>query len=131
MGRDPGYRSDGKKKSRLWLEGGRPARLKPRCRGHVRCCGFTHGRTGDGRPAGIPAVVDEYTGEALAARAGRTFPSRDVVGVPAGLVLTHGPPEHIRSDNGPGFIALRIRNWLSRNGVRTVCIKPGAPCTFY
>ena len=75
----------------------------------------------------ILTVVDGYTREALAARAGRTFPSRDVVEVLGELMPAHGVPENIRSDNGPGFIANEIRSWLGRTGVRTCCIRPGAP----
>ena len=43
------------------------------------------------------------------------------------LMLHFGPPEHIRSDNGPEFIAEEIRTWLLQNFVKTVYIKPGAP----
>ena len=42
-------------------------------------------------------------------------------------MLTYGSPEHIRSDNGPEFIAQEIRTWLAQNSVKTVYIKPGAP----
>ena len=116
-----------RKKSRLWLEGGRSVRLKPQRRGHVWCYDFAYERTEDGRPARILTVTDEYTREALAARARRSFPSRDVIEVLQDLMLTHGTPEHIRSDNGPEFIAEEIRTWLAQNSVKTCYIKPGAP----
>ena len=64
---------------------------------------------------------------ALTARAARSFPAGDVIEVIAGLMLAHGVPEHIRSDNGPEFTAKTIRQWLSGNSVKTVYIKPGAP----
>ena len=64
---------------------------------------------------------------ALTARAARSFPAGDVIEVIAGLMLAHGVPEHIRSDNGPEFTAKTIRQWLSANQVKTVYIKPGAP----
>ena len=64
---------------------------------------------------------------ALAARAARSFPAGDVIEVIADLMLAHGVPEHIRSDNGPEFTAKAIRQWLSANQVKTVYIKPGAP----
>jgi transposase InsO family protein len=41
--------------------------------------------------------------------------------------VTHGPPEHIRSDNGPEFTAHAVRHWLERTGVRTLFIEPGSP----
>ena len=64
---------------------------------------------------------------ALAVRVERTFPAGDVIEVIADLMLIHGVPEHIRSDNGPEFTAKAIRQWLSGNSVKTVYIKPGAP----
>ena len=84
-------------------------------------------RTEDGRPLRILTVVDEFTRVALAARAARSFPARDVIETIADLMLIHGVPEHIRSDNGPEFTAKAIRQWLSANQVKTVYIKPGAP----
>ena len=39
----------------------------------------------------------------------------------------HGPPDHIRSDNGAEFTASAVREWLSRIGVKTLYIEPGSP----
>ena len=36
-------------------------------------------------------------------------------------------PEHIRSDNGPEFIAKAIRDWLTTLGVKTLTIEPASP----
>ena len=36
-------------------------------------------------------------------------------------------PEHIRSDNGPEFIAEELRKWLGKVGTRTLYIEPGSP----
>lgn len=38
-----------------------------------------------------------------------------------------GVPEHIRSDNGPEFVAHTIQKWLGQVGVQTLYIAPGAP----
>ncbi len=115
------------KKSRLWLENGRSTRLMAERPNHVWAYDFTYERTEDGRPLRILTVVDEFTRVALAARAARSFPARDVIETIADLMLIHGVPEHIRSDNGPEFTAKAIRQWLSGNSVKTVYIKPGAP----
>jgi putative transposase len=40
------------------------------------------------------------------------------------LFVRHGAPEHIRSDNGPEFIATALRDWLQRIGVKTLYIEP-------
>ena len=41
--------------------------------------------------------------------------------------LLHGPPDHIRSDNGAEFTAAAVREWLYRLKVRTLFIEPGSP----
>lgn len=45
----------------------------------------------------------------------------------ADLFLEHGSPEHIRSDNGPEFVATALREWLGRIGVKTPYSEPGSP----
>ena len=44
-----------------------------------------------------------------------------------GLFVQHGPPDHIRSDNGSEFTAHAVRDWLGRIGVKTLYIEPGSP----
>jgi hypothetical protein len=43
------------------------------------------------------------------------------------LFMIRGVPKHIRSDNGPEFIAKIIREYLETTGVHTLYIEPGAP----
>ena len=38
-----------------------------------------------------------------------------------------GCPSYLRSDNGPEFIAIRLRDWLANVGVTTAFIEPGSP----
>ena len=47
--------------------------------------------------------------------------------LPADLFVRHGPPEYLRSDNGPEFTAKLVRRWLGRVGVETLFIEPGSP----
>jgi putative transposase len=49
------------------------------------------------------------------------------VEVLARVVRERGVPEHIRSDNGPEFIAGGLREWASSAGVGTLYIEPGSP----
>ena len=42
------------------------------------------------------------------------------------LMVEHGVPEHLRSDNGPEFTARAVRSWLQRVGVQTLFITPGS-----
>jgi transposase InsO family protein len=39
----------------------------------------------------------------------------------------YGVPAHLRSDNGPEFIAYAIQDWLAERKVKTFYIKPGSP----
>src|SRR5437763_7287360 len=53
--------------------------------------------------------------------------ARAVSEVLAGVVRERGAPVHIRSDNGPEFIARVIRAWMAAAGLQTLYIEPGAP----
>lgn len=72
-------------------------------------------------------VIDEYTRLCLAIVVARRLRSDDVLHRLTDLMSEHGPPEHIHSDNGPEFIAKRVRQWLGRIGVKTLYIEPGSP----
>ncbi len=45
----------------------------------------------------------------------------------AGVVRERGAPGHVRSDNGPEFIAKAVRAWMAAAGLETLYIEPGAP----
>ena len=45
----------------------------------------------------------------------------------ADVMLARGTPQHIRSDNGPEFVAKVVRTWLHELGVKTLYIEPGSP----
>ena len=53
--------------------------------------------------------------------------SDDVLDVLRDLFVIRGVPKHIRSDNGPEFIAQAIRKFLAAAGVETLYIEPGSP----
>ena len=42
-------------------------------------------------------------------------------------IRRHGAPEHVRSDNGPEFIAQVVRDALGQLGVATLYVEPGSP----
>jgi len=88
---------------------------------------FVHDRTEDGRPLKFLSIVDEFTRECLALEVRRSFKSVDVIDVLRELFLIRGVPEHIRSDNGPEFIARTIGSWLGAAQVKTLYISPGSP----
>jgi putative transposase len=114
-------------RSRMWFNDGSCIRLRPEHRNHVWAYDFVFDRTREGRPLKFLNVVDEYSRECLAIEVSRKQTSRDVLRTLAKLMLKHGVPEHIRSDNRPEFVAKAIRQWLSRLGVQTLFIEPGSP----
>ncbi len=72
-------------------------------------------------------IVDEFTRECLSIRIKRKLNSIDVVDVLSDLFILRGVPEHIRSDNGPEFIAIAVRQWIEAVGSKTAYIAPGSP----
>lgn len=72
-------------------------------------------------------VVDEYTRECLAIDVGSSIRSERVIEVLARLVSAHGAPRHLRSDNGPEFVAYAVKDWLREEGIETAHIVPGKP----
>lgn len=84
-------------------------------------------RTHDGKAFRMLTVIDEYTRRCLAIHVGRKLKSDDVLYCLTALFAEHGPPDHIRSDNGSEFTATAVRTWLRRIGVKMLYIEPGSP----
>jgi transposase InsO family protein len=114
-------------RGRLWLNDGSCMRLRPQRPNHVWSYDFVSGSTSDGRRLRMLTMIDEYTRESLAIRVGRRLNSHDVIDTLAEVMVERGVPEHIRSDNGPEFIATRLRKWLERLGALPLYIEPGSP----
>ncbi|MEO0960017.1 MAG: integrase core domain-containing protein, partial [Pseudomonadota bacterium] len=72
-------------------------------------------------------IIDEYTREALMIRVDRKLNSADVVDALTDLFILRGAPKFIRSDNGPEFIAEKVRDWIAAVGAKTAFIEPGSP----
>ena len=94
-----------KPRGRLWLNDGSCVRLRPERPNHVWSYDFVSAYTHDGRTVRMLNLIDEYTRECLAIRPRRRLNSRNVIEVVADAMVEHGIPEHIRSDNGPEFVA--------------------------
>lgn len=115
------------KRGRLWLNDGSCIRLRPCWPDHVWAYDFVQGRTHDGRAFRMLTIIDEHSRECLAILVARQLRSDDVLHLLADLFADRGPPDHIRSDNGPEFTARTVRAWLKRIGVKTLFIEPGSP----
>jgi transposase InsO family protein len=115
------------RRGRLWLNDGSCVRLRPERPNHVWSYDFVEDRTHDGRKYRMLNVLDEFTRECLAIRVDRKLGSVDVIDVLSDLFILRGVPGHIRSDNGPEFVAKDVRGWIAAVGARTAYIEPGSP----
>ena len=57
----------------------------------------------------------------------RSLKAHEVLAALKRAIAERGIPGHIRSDNGPEFIAGITRQYLSENGIKTLYIEPGSP----
>jgi len=115
------------KRKRLWLNDGSCIRLRPERPNHVWSYDFVEDRTHDGRKYRMLNVIDEFTRECLAIRIDRKLNSTAVIEVLSDLFILRGVPGHIRSDNGPEFIAKAVQDWIGAVGAKTAYIEPGSP----
>ncbi len=115
------------KRGRLYLNDGSCIRLRPCWPNHVWSYDFVMDRTHDGKAFRMLTVIDEYTRRCLAIQVDRKLRSDDVLHCLTALITEHGPPDHIRSDNGSEFTAHAVRTWLRRISVKTLYIEPGSP----
>ena len=114
-------------RGRLWLNDGSCVRLRPQRPNHVWAYDFVKAMTHDGRSLRLLVLLDEYTRECLAIRVARRLGSLEVIETLSEVMLWRGIPEHIRSDNGPEFIAQDLWMWLAKVGTGVLYIEPGSP----
>jgi len=115
------------KRGRLWLNDGSCIRLRPERPNHVWSYDFVADRTHDGKAFRMLCIIDEFTREAIAIRVARKLKATDVIEALCDLFIERGVPAHIRSDNGPEFVAGALREWIAALGAKTAYIEPGSP----
>ena len=144
--RRAGLEINAKRVQRLWRQEGLkvPRRQRKRARlggsengtqrvaaqgvNHVWSYDFVFDQTADGRRLKWLPICDEYSRELVAMEVERRMTARDVIRILDAAVIERGQaPEFIRSDNGPEFIAMAVKDWIDRRGLRTLYIEPGAP----
>lgn len=129
------------KRRRLWLGDGSCIRLRPEYRGHVWSYDFVEDQMHNGRKFRMLNIIDEFSRECPALVPLRRFRSNDVIDVLGDLFIEHGPPEHIRSDNGIQFAEqpcnrntafprqMRFDMICEANGIEHRLTKPNHPWT--
>ena len=115
------------KRGRLWFNNGSCIRLRAERENHVWSYDFVADRTHDGRAIRMLTVIDEYTRECLSIDVERNLRHDDVIYRLERLFVQRGVPAHIRSDNGPEFTAIAVREWLAKLDVKPLYIEPGSP----
>jgi len=88
-----------KKRKRLYHHDASVIRLRPKYPNHIWSIDFVHDRLSR-RPYKMLTVLDEYTREALCVSVAVKMGSGEVLEALYLLLLRHGKPTHIRSDNG-------------------------------
>jgi putative transposase len=87
---------------------------------------FVEDQTENGTRFRILTLLDEYTRQCLTIHAGWSIRAVDAITVIEAAIERYGAPEHLRSDNGPEFIAYAIQDWLKQRQIKTLYIKPGS-----
>ena len=72
-------------------------------------------------------VLDEFTRECLGILGARSITAAEVIGCLELLMLKHGAPENVRSDNGPEFVAKTVKRWAYGQSIRMNYIELGSP----
>jgi len=139
----PGPIVNRKRVYRLWQAAQLQVRRRPRRRrrakiaalwpvqalrpNHVWTYDFVHDWLTSGRALKALTVTDEFTRQSLTIEVAASLPAAAVIKVLERLFLRYGPPEFLRSDNGPEFIARLLQEWLAKRQVGTLYIEPGSP----
>ena len=115
------------KRRRLWLNDGSCVRLRAAHKDHVWSYDFVADRTSDGQAFRMLTLIDEHTRECLSIDVARSLKSENVLERLSDLFVCRGVPKYIRSDNGPEFVARKVRRWLDEASVQTLFIAKGSP----
>jgi putative transposase len=116
-----------RRRPRKRIAGGRPRPRAPTGANQVWSYDFVFDWCANGQQLKCLTVTDEWTKEALAIEVDGRIRSGRVIEVLSRLVSERGAPRHLRSDNGPEFVARRLLKWITEQGIETALIDPGKP----
>ena len=83
--------------------------------------------TASGRRLRVFSVVDAFTRECLALETDTSMPSQRVTRILQSLIDRRGPPQFLRSDNGPEVSSRHYLAWCIERSIGTIHIQPGKP----
>lgn len=116
-----------RKRRRIGNGEGGASRQRASHRGEVWSYDFVMDQTSDGKRLKYLAIVDDHSRENIALEVERSMTADGVVTVLERAIQEYGAPQYLRSDNGPEFVAQRLRAWVEEMGFATIYIEPGAP----
>lgn len=140
--RRAGERINHKRVYRVWRNEGlalknRPRRKRLRSGESVPCQAtrpnqvwtydFIHDACSSGRKLKLLTLLDEFTRESLVIAVDTSIRAGRVIETLQPLFQKRGRPEFLRSDNGPEFVAQKLKAWLADAGTQTHYIEPGSP----
>jgi putative transposase len=88
---------------------------------------FVADQSENGSSFRILTLRDEHTRQCLAIDPAWSIRAVDVITVVEAARARYGVPEHLRSDNGPEFIAYCIQDWLNGPGDQDALHQAGEP----
>ena len=88
---------------------------------------FVHDQLENGAGLKMLTVLDEFTRQCLGILVERSITAGEVTRFLDLLVLKRGAPEHVRSDNGPEFVAQTVKSWAEEQAIQIHYITPGSP----
>jgi len=138
-----GWQVNHKRVYRLYCEAGLAMRRKPprrkvsakrredrsvaMAKNHIWSMDFMADQLFDGRRFRLLTLVDNFSRESLAIRAGQSLRGIDVVQALEEVVARRGAPKEIRVDNGPEFLSKELDLWAYGKGVVLDFSRPGKP----
>lgn len=109
----------------------RPGLMPKRQRGQrpneVWSYDFVFDQLENGAAVKMLTVLDEFTRECLGILVARSITATDVIAFLQQLIEQRGAPVHVRSDNGPEFVAEVIQQWAEKKAIKINYIAPGSP----
>lgn len=88
---------------------------------------FMSDRLASGRTFRTLNVIDDFSRQALWIEVAVSLPSQRVIGLLEALILWHGQPDCLRTDNGPEFTSKALAAWVESQGICLLRIQPGKP----
>ena len=127
MRRQEGFQVNKRQRKMRWVGASTALRQRATRRNEVWSWDFVEDHPERGSKLRMLTLIDEYTRQCLAVHVAGSIRAVDVITVVETAMARYGKPAHIRSDNGPEFIASGIGDWLEKNKIETIYIRPGSP----